>query len=300
MTENADWLKRQLEAQYAEQAATVWSGLCAERVTSLRVNTLKTDVPSVSRALADAALAPEAAPFYPDALVLPHGSEPDLRRLNAYEAGEIYLQSLSSMLPPLLLDAKPGEDILDMCAAPGGKTSEIVQLTDAQAMVTACEPDRIRCDRLKSNLKRLGCERVNVMNADARKLDDFLKFDRILLDAPCSGSGSLHVAGEALSAPFSEKLVVNSARLQAQLLRKACRLLKRGGTLVYSTCSLLKQENEDQLKAILKSEGMRVKPVPESLLGHVPTLPNALPGTLTVCPDERFEGFFVSILEKQG
>ena len=167
-------------------------------------------------------------------------------------------------------------------------------------MVTACEPDRIRCDRLKSNLKRLGCERVSVMNADARKLDDFLKFDRILLDAPCSGSGSLHVSGEALSAPFSEKLVVNSARLQAQLLRKACRLLKRGGTLVYSTCSVLRQENEDQLKAILKSEGMRLKPVPESLLGHVPALPCLMPGTLTICPTERFEGFFVSILEKQG
>jgi 16S rRNA C967 or C1407 C5-methylase (RsmB/RsmF family) len=112
-----------------------------------------------------------------------------------------------------------------MCAAPGGKTSQIVQMTGGQAMVTACEPDRIRCDRLRSNMRRLGCERVNVMNIDARKLDDLLRFDRILLDAPCSGSGTIQLVKD--HAAFSEKLVMNSSRLQKQLLAKACHMLKK-------------------------------------------------------------------------
>ena len=291
------WLKAQLEAQYGDRAPDAWAGLCARRVTSLRINTLKTDRPAVLAALAEAGLSAEAAPFYADALALPPDSEPALRKLSLYENGRIYLQSLSAMLPPLALAAQPGEDVLDLCAAPGGKTSQIVQLTDGRAMVTACEPDRIRCDRLRSNLRRLGCDRVSVMNTDGRKLDDFLRFDRILLDAPCSGSGTLH---PERAEAFSERLVLNSARLQAQLLAKACTLLKRGGTLVYSTCSILRQENEAVVQAALRKPGLRLKPVPEALTAGVPTLPNALAGTITVCPDSHFEGFYMAIFEKVG
>ena len=291
------WLREQLDSQYGAQGAEVWAGLEAERVTSCRVNTLKTDRTAVAAAFQAAGLACETAPCYADALVLPHGSEPAIRKLEVYTEGRIYLQSLSAMLPPLLLGAQAGEDVLDMCAAPGGKTSEIVQLTRQRAMVTACEPDRVRCDRLRSNLKRLGCERVNVLNTDARKLDDLFRFDRILLDAPCSGSGTLR-PGE--SAAFSEKLVVNSARLQRQLLEKACGLLKRGGTLVYSTCSVLRQENEETVRAVLRKPGLRLRPVPPDAFPGLRLLENTLPGTLTVCPDDRFEGFYISVIEKNG
>ena len=236
--------------------------------------------------------------FFNNALVLPPFSENSLRKLDIYKDGGIYLQSLSSMLPPLLLDAHPGDDILDMCAAPGGKTSEIVQLTDNKAMVTACEPDRIRCDRLRSNLKKLGCERVNVLQADARKLDDYLKFDRILLDAPCSGSGTLNIMHSGSKNPFSQKLVSNSAKLQSELLKKACRLLKPGGRLVYSTCSLLRQENEAQITAVLRRENMKLIPISLSSLPGVPVIENSLTGTVTVAPDELFEGFYISVLER--
>ena len=188
---------------------------------------------------------------------------------------------------------------MDMCAAPGGKTSEIVQLTNNKAMVTACEPDRIRCDRLRSNLKRLGCERVNVMNKDARKLDSFLKFDRILLDAPCSGSGTLDLS-ESEKNHFSQKLVMNSARLQSELLKKACEMLKPGGRLVYSTCSLLKQENDAQTAAALRGGKMRAVPIDMKLLEDIPALKTSLPGTVTVLPSERFEGFYISVFEKVG
>ena len=293
-----EWLKGQLEAQYPDRTQAILEGLNAQRHTTLRVNTLKSSLDEILRLLREAGVECGEVPFYRDALVLPPASEAALRPLPMYQDGQIYLQSLSSMLPPLALGAKEGEDVLDMCAAPGGKTSEIVQLMNGRAMVTACETDKVRCERLRSNLKRLGCERVNVLCTDARKLDSLMKFDRILLDAPCSGSGTLNLT-RGLSA-FSEKLVINSARLQGQLLKKACSMLKRGGTLVYSTCSLLKQENEDQVRAALGDRSMRLLPLSPEQWPQLPLLPNALPDTFTVMPDQRFEGFYMAVLQKVG
>ena len=295
-----EWLKEQLTIQYGEEAEPIWDGLNANRVTSLRVNTLKTTRERVLEILKTNGLSYKNPDFYSDAVILQPNTEPIIKKLEIFEAGEVYLQSLSAMIPPLVLDVQPGQDVLDMCAAPGGKTSEIVQLTDNRAMVTACEPDKIRFDRLKSNLKRLQCERVSVLNLDARKLDDFLKFDRILLDAPCSGSGTLRLDQPEKKINFSPKLVSNSAKLQAQLLKKACTLLKRGGRLVYSTCSLLQQENDAQVKSILKDSKMRLVPIDESNFSRVKRVANTVSGTMTVMPDTEFEGFYISIFEKVG
>ena len=295
-----EWLFAQLQEQYPGKEEMIWAGMKAKRVTSLRVNTLKSDADEVCKALNEAGMQPERCSFYPDAYLLPSGSEVRIRQLEPYETGKIYLQSLSAMIPALVMDIRPNEDVLDMCAAPGGKTSHLVQLTGNRAMVTACEPDRIRCDRMRSNLKKLGCERVNILNMDARKLDDFLKFDRILLDAPCSGSGTLYLGEDEGKKPFSEKLVTNSARLQTQLIRKACALLKPGGRLVYSTCSILRQENEQQAREILKDRKMRLVPVSADHFPGTRCLDNSLSGTLTVMPDEHFEGFYISVFEKHG
>ena len=298
MEASIQWLQEKLREQYGGSAETLWEGLHAEHVTSLRVNTLRASFDETLAALHEAGLETGRVSFYPDAVYLPPASEPVLRKLPAYERGAIYLQSLAAMIPPILLDAQPGEDILDMCAAPGGKTSQIAQLTHGQAMLTACEPNRIRCDRLRANLKRLGCDRVNVLNCDARQLDDLLKFDRILLDAPCSGSGTLRLSQEGAAKAFSEKLVVHSVKLQAQLLRKACSLLKRGGRLVYSTCSLLRQENDDQITALLKNGHMRLLPIEDEALPGVPRLVETLSGTWTVPAGSLYEGFYISVLEK--
>lgn len=296
-----EWLHQQLTDQYGQGAEEIGHGLSARRITSLRVNTLKTSTADITRQLAETGLSAEQALFYPDALKLPPDSEPALKKLTMFSDGEIYLQSLSSMIPPLLLDANPGDEVLDMCAAPGGKTSEIVQLSKGQCMVTACEPDHIRCERLRSNLRRLGCERVNVLNTDARKLDDFLRFDRILLDAPCSGSGTLQLNRMEEKQAFSQKLVANSVRLQKELLIKACKLLKRGGKLVYSTCSLLQQENEGHFAAKIPGfEKMRLAGIQAELFSDVPLINNAMPGTMTVMPGSNFEGFFVAVFEKVG
>lgn len=145
----------------------------------------------ILKALADAGLSAQRVPWSGDALILDHADEGAVAALPMFESGEIYMQSLSSMIPPLVLGVQPEENILDMAAAPGGKTTQIAALTGGRAMITACERNKMRAERLEYNVKKQGANRVTVMNMDARQLDDLFAFDRVLLDAPCSGSGTV-------------------------------------------------------------------------------------------------------------
>ncbi len=284
---------------YGAGAVQALEGLRALRKTTLRVNTLKAGMEETEEELSRAGIPFERAGGFTFALKLAHGSEPELRKLSCYQTGRIYLQSLSSMLPPLFLGAQAGEDILDMAAAPGGKTSELCQLTGGGAFITACEINPIRAQRLRANLELLGCRRVTVMQQDARKLDDFLRFDRILLDAPCSGSGTFDLNDESSCAAFSRKLVLNSAKLQRELVKKAVRLLKPGGTLLYSTCSLLEEENAQSAREAEKL-GLVPEPIDMTPFADVKLLKGSMQGTVTVCPDENYEGFFMARFKKKG
>ncbi len=289
-----------LAKAYGTACDQIIMGLSCVRKTTFRVNTLKSSPDRVEAALAQAGLRYDRTAGLPDAYEMPGGSEEALRTLSVYDQGEIYLQSLSSMLPPLFVMPREGEDILDMAAAPGGKTSQLCQMTAGRGNITACEVNRIRAERMRSNLKKLGCTRVQVLEQDARKLDSFFRFDRILLDAPCSGSGTLDLNSESSCRAFSEKLVHNSSKLQRELFRKAAQMLKPGGTLVYSTCSLLPEENSGSI-ADAKRLGLTLQPIPEAELPEgIRLLDGQVPGTVTVCPDERFEGFFMARFLKTG
>ena len=285
--------------RYGENiAAKILEGMGQKRCATLRINTLKAEQKEVCQALEEAGISYRPAPFWENALILPPGSENALQRLAIYEEGKIYLQSLSSMLPPLILSPKAGQDILDMAAAPGGKTTELCALCSNKASVTACEVNKVRAERLKFNLSRQGANRVNVMVCDARKLEDFFKFDKILLDAPCSGSGTMLLNDEASLRAFSPALVKNSAVLQLALLKKALKMLKKGGEMVYSTCSILEAENEDVLRGALKGSGCEICPVELPFMDLLPLLPSSLPGVITVCPTPEYEGFFAAKIRK--
>ena len=163
-------------------------GAAATRPVTLRANTLKATAEDIAAALDAAGIAHNPVTWYPDAFILPEAQVSDLWDLDIYRDGKIYLQSLSSMMPPLVLGTQAGEDILDMCAAPGGKTTQIAALTQGQAHLTACEMSIPRAEKLEANLHRQGAKNVPVMRTDARELDEFFRFDRILLDAPCTGT----------------------------------------------------------------------------------------------------------------
>ena len=197
------------------------------------------------------------------------------------------------MIPPIILEPKEKENILDMAAAPGGKTTQISAISNGKSYITACEKNKIRCERLKYNLQKQGVGNVNVMQEDARKLSDFFSFDKILLDAPCSGSGT-----ESIFNPkFTEELIQRSARTQEELLTKALNILKKDGEMIYSTCSILKEENESVLQKVLKKFNLKIIPI-ERIEG-IDYLPVKIEGTLCICPSDFYEGFFVAKIAKK-
>ena len=295
--EISQFLLDRLSQQYSpDDVDRICGGYEVQRRTSLRINPLRAADVDVRAELAKNSIAFEDVSWYPDALLLDADMEQAVQALPAYESGMIYLQSLSSMIPPLLLGAKEGENILDMAAAPGGKTTEIAALTDGKAMITACERDAGRAKRLQYNLSRQGAGRVTVMTRDARTLDDFFRFDRILLDAPCSGSGTVSARSKGV---FSDKNLQRTTKLQREMLEKAIRLVSAGHEIVYSTCSILREENEAILAPFIRSGKVSIVPIDEARFAGIPRLPVSVPGTLCICPDDSYEGFFAAHLIRQ-
>jgi NOL1/NOP2/sun family putative RNA methylase len=293
------FLYEKLSQQYNdEDLSRILTGYHANRPVTLRVNTLKGDIDSVQAALRQAGIDFETVPYSPEALILKDVRENAVENLPLYQEGQVYLQSLSSMLPPILLSPQAGETILDMAAAPGGKTTQIAALTGGKAQITACEVNKIRADRLRFNLDKQGASQVFVMVTDARKLDDFFSFDRILLDAPCTGSGTLSLSDPHAKIQLTKAYLEKTVKTQETLLRKAIQLLKPGHEMVYSTCSILSDENENVVKRILSSGKVKLVPIDPGFLPREALLPTSLPGTLCLAPTELYEGFFVARLQK--
>ncbi|MDE6059328.1 MAG: RsmB/NOP family class I SAM-dependent RNA methyltransferase [Clostridia bacterium] len=291
--ENLAWLRARLfSAHGTEISDKIWRGYEAARPVTLRVNLLKSDIQNVTESLSGLGISFRSVDWYDSALIIENAREPELMQTALFQKGEIYLQSLSSMLPPLYMEPYADENILDMTAAPGGKTTQMSALSGGRAFITACERDSVRAERLRYNVEKQGASRVTVLTTDSAKLDDFFKFDKILLDAPCSGSGTIYLTRPA---KISEKLIKNSSVLQKKLLAKALKLLKKGGTLVYSTCSVLPCENEEILEPFLKSGEAEFLPIQP--FSDLPIIPSKT-GTICVCPDELFEGFFVAKIKK--
>ena len=292
-------LLERLKAQYgADMAQEIVAGFVRRPVT-LRVNPLKATMESVCAVLDRAGIDYEPVPWYPDALIL-HGVREDaVQALPEYEAGHMYLQSLSSMMPALIMNPARGESILDMAAAPGGKTTQMAALSGNAALITACEKNKIRAERLQFNLERQGASRVSVMCQDARQLSDLFKFDKVLLDAPCTGSGTLLIEEGEPERRMTADWVAKTANTQKAMLKKALTLLSAGHEMVYSTCSILQEENEKVLQAVLPAMNAEIVPIEHTFLSHVPLLPVSIPGVVCVKPTELFEGFFVARIRKR-
>ena len=294
-----DFFAPMLVKQYGEDLARqIVEGCAAERAVTLRANTLKSSADEVAGGLDEAGIAWERVPWSNEAFVLKGVRERAVWELPLYEQGKVYLQSLSSMLPPIVLGPRPGADVLDMCAAPGGKTTQMAALSGGRARITACEMHAPRAQKLEFNLNRQGATGVNVMRTDARRLDDFFSFDQILLDAPCSGSGTLDVRNLKLKQYFTLKLIEKSKAAQTALLSKALKLLKPGECMVYSTCSVLEQENEDVVRKVIRNLPCETVPFAIEGADDLPVLPTTLPGALCVRPTELYEGFFVAKIRR--
>ena len=295
-----DFLIEMLEKQYGKELAEkIIQGYMVKRKLTLRVNTLKSNISEIEECLLNKNIQFEKVKWSNDAYILNNVCESEIEKLDIYQEGKIYLQSLSSMLPPIALEPKQGADILDMAAAPGGKTTQMAALSNNKSNITACEMNSIRAERLKYNIEKQGATSVYVMIKDSRRIDDFFSFDQILLDSPCSGSGTLNIEDKNLTKYFTINLINKSTKSQLELLRKAIKILKSGKELVYSTCSILKEENEEIINKVLKDRNVEIVPIKFEGMESLPMLPVTIKGTLCVAPNEYYEGFFIAKLRKK-
>ena len=288
-----EFLKKILSNEYSNNYVyDILDGYNANRKTTIRVNTLISTFEEVIQFLDKNNISYSAVSDIQNAIII--NDSYDVTKTKLYENGAIYLQSLSSMLPPLILNPKEDAHILDMCAAPGSKTTQLAALTNNKACITACEFDKIRAERLKFNLNKLGTSRVTVLVKDSRNLDEFFRFDTIMLDAPCSGSGTVLLKEESKQV-FNQKVIDKCQKRQISLLKKGLSMLNKNGVLVYSTCSILKEENEQVLKACLNGN-FELIPIDRSQydLPYLPSLEN----TITIAPTELYEGFFVAKIKR--
>ena len=294
-----EFLYNMLINQYGENISNkIIKGYSQKRPVTLRANTLKTNISYIKNFFDNLGFKYKEVSWYTDALIMENISIDQVKNLEIYKSGEIYLQSLSSMIPPIILSPQENENILDMASAPGGKATQMLALSSNKAFITACEKNKIRAERLKYNINLQSANRINVMVKDSRTLDDFLSFDKILLDAPCSGSGTININDSKLEKYFTEDLVNRSTKIQFNLLKKAITLLKPGHEMIYSTCSILAKENEEILQHFIKSNKVEIVPIDLSQFSDIDILPVSIDGTLCICPSDLYEGFFVAKLRK--
>lgn len=209
----------------------------------LRINPLKTTLDAVQSAFADCGVTTIPLPPLPQALRIVGNSGP-IHQLPGYTEGWWTIQEASAQLVGHLVDPEPGATAIDLCAAPGGKTTHLVELMGGQGVVWACDRTASRLKRLQQNLDRLRIKTVNLWTGDSRSLSsDIPLADYILIDAPCSGLGTLNRHADARWRQTPESVMELSA-LQRQLLSAATTHVKPGGVIVYATCTLHPDENE--------------------------------------------------------
>lgn len=222
---------------------------------SIRINTLKTDIQTVKKSLEAKGWMLDPVPWCKEAFFIKHKEgRRDAGNTIEHQLGYFYIQEAASMIPPLVLDPQPGEKVLDAAASPGSKTSQMAQMMKNEGIIIANDPASIRMAPLSSNLTRLGVTNtiMTIMKGQQfRKFENF--FDKILLDAPCSGSGTIRKSPKTIRMwnPRSLKGIVN---VQRELICAAYKALKPNGVMVYSTCSLEPEENEGLISWFLEKE----------------------------------------------
>ena len=234
-------MKLQLGAEYPQ----FLESLERPRAVALRYNPLKGESPRLP-------FVGEGVPWEPVGYYYDPDSRPGLHPY--HEAGVYYLQEASAMAPVALLDPQPGEKVCDLCAAPGGKTTQIAGRMAGEGFLLCNEINPKRAKILSRNIERMGVANALVTNEHpetlAKKYPGF--FDRVLIDAPCSGEGMFRKE-EAAVTDWSQETVEMCARRQAEILHSGARLVRPGGRLVYSTCTFAPEENEQTIEAFLKA-----------------------------------------------
>jgi len=298
-------IERYLELFDAARILNFLEGNEQRLIPSIKVNTLKISQEDLYKKLTKKGFELGPIPFIPDAFYI--YKEPfSIGATTEYLLGYYYIQGVASMIPSLLLNANSGEIVVDMCAAPGGKTIQLAQSMNNEGVLFALDLSRERMKSLRSNLARCGIKNVIAIRMDAGNLTQ-LKIkgiSKILLDAPCSGSGLIPSDPTRKMSRNYEDIEICSSK-QMELITTAINNLQNGGELVYSTCSIEPEENEYIIDAAVQQ--FRVKIVDLRLKIGEPGFTNAFGRQLMSDLEKarRFypylhqtEGFFVCKLRK--
>lgn len=282
---------------------------------SFRINTLKEENPEdLIKNIKNKGLKLEQIPWTPLGYFVEYdeNTRHDLGNLFEHFLGKIYVQEATSMLPPITLEIPENIDnnftVLDMCAAPGSKTTQLADIMNNRGKLIANEIDYKRLGPLKINLERSGFTNIIITQKNGTNIKGENLFDRILLDAPCSGSGVIRKSPKTLD-KYNPKKLKSLNNTQLELLNTALRLLKSGGIMTYSTCSLDPEENEILVKKFLEKnnnaqilpieiEGVKKSNLIKNFQGE--EIPKQVyENTLRVWPqDNDTNGFFIAKIKK--
>jgi len=298
-TSHPIWLVQRFVDNYGLEVAT---GMLHENnvppMQTVRVNTTKVTVEQAIAELEAEGLTAKQSEVIPECLHLTSGQP---ARTHAFKEGHITIQDESSMIPANVLNPSPGMRVLDMCAAPGGKTTHLAEIMKNEGSILATDLHPHKLDLIDHNTERLGLDIIETAPIDGRKAPEFLQaesYDAVLVDAPCSGLGVMRRKPDIKYTKREEDLE-NLQTIQLALLDAATKVLKIEGKLVYSTCTVDKQENEGTVKAFLATH-------PEMEAIQLESLPTKLAekqanGMLQVFPqDFGSDGFFVAAFRKKG
>ncbi|MBT9258813.1 MAG: 16S rRNA (cytosine(967)-C(5))-methyltransferase RsmB [Clostridiales bacterium] len=296
------WLVAMWEEELglAETRALLWA-LSQVPDTVVRVNRRKATLEEVKASLLLQGVEVEGGRLFPEEALRLRKTR-GLRHLEAFQKGWIIVQEESSMAAVAALDPQPGELILDVAAAPGGKATYIAEKMDDRGEVVANDIDRERLRLVKENAERLGLKSLTYTAYDARQLPSSWarSFDRVLADLPCSGLGVLHRRAD-LRWRKKRDHIDQLQRLQKEILMGVVPVLRPGGVLVYSTCTISRKENQEVVEFLVEEMGLQ----PEDLRPYLPPAlkeePSAPYGWVQLLPHRHgTDGFFIARLRKEG
>lgn len=259
-----EWIASRWVSYFGEVfAADLAAALCDKPRLYFRANTSRITSAKLIEALAAENVPGKAGELFSESIEVELGKIKDLSELSAYKEGLFSVQDLSETIVGHVVSPKPGERILDMCAGPGGKTTHLCLLSAGKAEILALDVNAKRAELVRKNLARLGLDQCQVLESDALSYSPERLFDQVLLDGPCSGSGVFNKKVDSRW-KLKEADLSGLLEIQQQLLAKALTLIRPGGRVIYSTCSIEPDENDLQIEKILKL-GAVEESLPESL-----------------------------------
>lgn len=288
------WIVKKLKHDWPDDYQQILAGNNQQAPMILRVNTLKNSRSEYQQKLLNAGLSAKSHELAPDALVLDKAT--DVIGLPGFTEGEVTVQDAAAQLVVEMLDLQPKQLVLDACAAPGGKTTHILQRQN-QVQLTAVEMSSTRADRIRQTLNRLDldcrivCSDIN----DTENWWDGVLFDRILLDVPCSASGVIR-RNPDIKIHRKVTDIKPLVEIQARILRQSWQLLKPGGILVYATCSVFKDENQEQLVDFIDQHKVEICNLPAPL--HQALNNRATIGYQILPGEKQMDGFYFCGMKK--